>query len=280
MTNKNKIVELPNVILDINADLKEKLSESEKEYFDTLTPDRKEPFLNMATSDRAKVMEGSLSEEEEKYAWRYASTLALHYINEGYMLKNVLDKLAPLAKGLLFASALSLCADFYFNVYAKNAQLHLENLKGPEKYELDAALIPSYNNSRENINDSTHVMSVDAYKAYISKAGFACGKLESITSSFFQEDGKPLCKLGENGDIFVAGYVRNPTFPQPAFNVIHNGKVYNIDMSHDAAITFAALPGAQTVTFKNISYAFHAAFPEAVRQANPGVVQRKKETQQ
>lgn len=280
MTQKKNIVELPDVILDINADLKEKLQSDEKEYFDRLSPDRQELFLNMARSDRKNVMEGNLSEDEEKYAWRYASTLALHYINEGFMLKSVLDKLAPIATALLICSALCVSADFYFNVYAKNAQLHLENLKGPDKYELNASVVPSYNNSRENIDDSSHVMSVEAYKAYISKAGFECGKLESITSSFFQPNGKPLCKQGENGDIFVAGYVTNPTFAQPALNVIHDGKLYNIDMSHDAAITFAALPGVSTVTFKNISYAFHAAFPEAVRQANPGVVQRKKETQQ
>ena len=280
MTQKKKIVELPNVILEINADLVEKLNDEEKKYFVTLSADRQELFLNMASSDRAKIMEGSLSEDEEKYAWRYASTLALHYINEGYMLKSVLDKLAPIAIGLLAAAAICLCADLYFNVYAKNAQLHLENLKGPTKYELNAALVPSYNNSRENINDATHVMSVDGYKTYIFRTDFECGKLGNITSSFFQENGKPLCKEGASGDIFVAGYVLNPTFPQPAFNVIHDGKVYNIDMSHDAAITFAALPGVPTVTYKNISYAFQAAFPDAVREANPGVVQSKKESQQ
>ncbi len=278
--NESRKIRLPiytKVITDINVDLIADLNKEEKAFYEGLDNTKQDRFLNMSHLDRAVLMDGKLSEEEKETAWKYASTLALKYINKGFMLKDIIDKISPYAKIFLALTAVSLCADFYFNTYAKNRQLHVESLPGKPKYELVPSAINTINANKQNINEGSNLMDVAKYKEYISSKGFECGKLESLNASFFQSSGKPLCKQGLDGDVFVGGYVLNPTYPQPTFNVIHQGKVFNIDLNNDAGISVAELPGLDKVNFKMISYTFQAAFPEAVREAKTDVVTKNRE---
>lgn len=264
------------VITNIHEDMIENLDVKEKAFYEACNHKKKDRFLYMARDDRAALMASEDKKEQDKY-WEVASTLSLHYINKPYMLSDVMGKLAPYARMAFIAAAVCVCADIFFNTYAKNRQLHAERLDGVPKYELIPAVLPKFNNDKQNISTSTTIMSLSDYTKYITQKNFACGELKAITDSWYQPSGKPLCKATPGGDVFVAGYVNNPTFPQPILNVIHKGAIYNFDMSNDAAITTAALPGYPSVTFRRIPFTFQAAFPEAVRVAEANVVTKNRE---
>ena len=266
------------IIVDINEDLVEKLTEKEKAFFDILQGKRKDYFLHMAKSERESLMKGGLDKEEEELIWKYGSTLALKYINAGYINeKENISRFNKYAKWALIIGTILLAQDYYFTTYALNRQLHIESFDGPTKYELIPASLSQINNSKQVINDASNLMDVSTYKNYISQPNFKCGELKSLLSSFYSPDGLPLCKKTKDGDIFVAGYVVNPTFAEPIVNVIHEGKLFNLDLSKDAGMGFLSLPGAETVTFKNIPYAFQKAFPEVVREESTNVVTKSLE---
>lgn len=276
---KAKYIEklLSNIILDIHAEPTAALNAEETEYHKTISKERREIFIYMSKTDRAKLINKQLSVQEEDLMWKAGSTMALHYINEGYIYEKSIPNFTKWAKYLCLAALFAFSADIYFNTYAKNRQLHIESFAGQPKYELDPSALNSINAHKQTLNDATNLMDVATYKTYISTPGFACGELLSVKDSFYQTNGKPLCKKNDIGDVYVVGYVVNPTFPQPVFNVIHQGKVFNIDMSNDAALGTAVLPGLEKITFSNIPYSFQNAFPEIVREQTADVITKLRE---
>ncbi|MBY4717552.1 hypothetical protein [Ralstonia mannitolilytica] len=284
MTTKYKTV-----ITDINEDLIEKLTETEKNFYGTLpNQTKKDRYLNMSKEDRAAIRKLTLNEkktqeekDEEELMWKYASTLALHYSNTSFAIfkSGVMDWMANNAGKLFLGLAIAsfFLGDYYFNTYARNRQIHVESFSGKPVYELMPAALTQINNNKQNINNSAGLMNIDQYRNYISQPNFQCGELKSITDSFYQPDGKPLCKKTKDGDIYVAGYVLNPTYPQPALNVIHEGKIYNFDMNNDAAFTTAQLSGFPSVSFRQVPYSFQKAFPDVVREATTNVVTKDAE---
>ena len=269
-----------NIIVDINDELIEKLTDEEKAFCKNITDKQKELFLYMAKADRQKLMSGCLSKEDEELTYKYASTLALHYINDEYFVKPAIEKIPKYAKYLLCAALVCFSFDLFFNVYAKNKQLHIETFEESAKYELIPSFVQTINANRQNINSSENLMTLDTFTQYISSKDFECSSLDDLSKSFYQSSGKPFCKTGLNGDVFVAGYVLNPSFPQPVFLVIHEGNKYNIDLNKESGITFADIPGAQKLSFNNISYTFQKAFPEAVRVSAVDVVTKRLEQKQ
>ncbi|MCW5156354.1 hypothetical protein [Burkholderia cenocepacia] len=274
-----------NIIVDINEDLIEALSKEERDFYDKLpNQTKKDRFLNMSRQDKETIMDmGSRTglKEEEELMWKYGSTLALHYSNKAFVIdqSGAITKIANFGKICLgIAIALFVADVLVFNTYARNRQLHIEDFGGKPVYELIPAAINKINNNKQTINNSSGMMNLQQYQAYISQPNFQCGELKSITDSFYQESGKPLCKKNDDGDIYVAGYVVNPTFPQPVFNVIHQGKLYNFDMNNDAAFTTAELPGLPKVTFSSVPYSFHNAFPDVAREATKDVITKNAES--
>ncbi|WP_143279616.1 hypothetical protein [Burkholderia cenocepacia] len=282
-----------NIIVDINEDLIEALSKEEKDFYEKLpNQTKKDRFLNMSKQDKEVIMDmGSRTglskeeeqklKEEEELMWKYGSTLALHYSNKAFVIdqSGAITKIANFGKICLgIAIALFVADVLVFNTYARNRQLHIEDFGGKPVYELIPAAINKINNNKQTINNSSGMMNLQQYQAYISQPNFQCGELKSITDSFYQEGGKPLCKKNDDGDIYVAGYVVNPTFPQPVFNVIHQGKLYNFDMNNDAAFTTAELPGLPKVTFSSVPYSFHNAFPDVAREATKDVITKNAES--
>ncbi|MGU4699149.1 hypothetical protein K6L09_21000 [Burkholderia cepacia] len=282
-----------NIIVDINEDLIEALSKEEKDFYDKLpNQTKKDRFLNMSKADKETIMDMAsrtgLTEdqraklkEEEELMWKYASTMALHYSNKSFVIdqSGVIKKIAQFGKICLGVAIALFVADvLVFNTYARNRQLHIEDTSGKPVYELVPASLNKINNNKQTINNGSGLMNIDQYRAYISQPNFQCGELNSITESFYQESGKPLCKKNEDGDIYVVGYVLNPTFPQPVFNVIHNGKIYNFDLNNDAAFTTAELSGLPKVSFSSVPYSFQKAFPDVVREATTNVVTKNAES--
>ncbi|WP_175888106.1 hypothetical protein [Burkholderia contaminans] len=281
MAEENRPIErlkFKRVITDINEDLIKALSKEETTFYNTLEGQKKDRFLYMSKADRQLLMNGGLSKKEEDAMWEYASTLSLHYINKPFIMGKYIDNLTKWGAIALTIAVSCFATDWFFNTYARNRQLHLEATTGKPVYELIPASLPRINNNKQNVNNSGGLMNVEQYKSYISQPKFQCDALGSITDSFYQPSGKPLCKKTEDGDVYVVGYVVNPTFPQPTFNVIHEGKIYNFDMNNDAAFTTAELPGLSRVTFNQVPYSFQKAFPDVVREATTSVVTKDAES--
>lgn len=275
MSEKKSVGKYASVVVDIDEDLKSALTQAEKAYYDKLSSRKQERFLHMAKNERSKLMSGEFGSEEE-LVWQYGSSLALRYINEGWLLSAFVDKFVPFAGACLLAASLCFGADVFFNVYAKNRQDHVETLgKGATRYEIIPEVGKNIDAGGAGISNYGGLMTLDQYGSYLSRPGFRCGDLKNIDDSFYADGGVPLCRKNSDGDVYVAGYALNPKFPIPTFNVIHKGKLYNVDLSGSEGIQTGFVPGVPFVTLAMISRSFQKAFPEAMKIADDNVVQKE-----
>lgn len=153
-----------------------------------------------------------------------------------------------------------------------NKQLQLETIGA--SLETIPAAFNTINANKQGINDSTALMSTEQYANYITQPNMQCGVLNDLSDSFYAKDGKPLCK--KDGDVlWIAGYVKNPTFPEPVLNIIRKGVLYNVDLSPQNYHT-VALAGGKTVRFEMIQEPFKRAFPDFVRSSETDVITKAK----
>lgn len=267
------------VIVDQDADLFNLLTIEEQKFYDAVKAQNEHKascFLQMPKQDRHDLMSGKLSQEEAEERYKYASTKALIYTNDGYVIsekvKGAHKKINAALALLLSAAALCLGMDIYFNTVAKNTQLHLES--AGERYELNPASMNQINNRKQNVSDTSKMLSAQQYIQHLMTPNFRCHELTSLKESFYAADGLPKCRQVEDA-LFVVGYAKNPTFPQPVMNVVKDGQVYNLDLSTAGFSTVQyTLP---LVRFEMIPHTFAQAFPDMVRSANQDVVTRNKE---
>lgn len=277
---KKELTTYSGVIVDQDADLFNAATIAEQKFYEELkkTSEHKAScFLQMPKVDRAELMSGKLSEADTEERFKYASTKALIYTNDGYIITEKMraahKKINAVIGVLLGAAAICLGMDIYFNTIAKNTQLHLES--AGVRYELDPAAMNQINNRRENVDDTSRMLTAQQYIQHLMKPNFQCHELKTLKDSFYEpSDGLPKCR--QVGDAtFVVGYAKNPTFPQPVMNVIKDGQIYNLDLSVSGFSTVQyTLP---IVRFEMIPQRFAEAFPDMVRSAAQDVVTRRKE---
>lgn len=274
---KEKVSIYTKVITDIKKPFIDTLTPEEKEYWGKLEGKKKDTFIYMNHDTRKLAMSGGLSEGDEKILWEHGSKLAFQYANSGVKQKRIVGTHIKTATAVCLALALvGFGMDIYFNTYAKFRQLNLESLSvGGEKYELVPGELMKFNANKGFLDQEslpTNTMTLDEYVAHIQKPNFKCGQLESLSQSFKTKDGLPLCKENSLGDKYIVGYVRKSQFPEVIMSVIHDKKIYNLDLDKETGIASVKIRGADTVTFDRVMNSFAAAFPEMVREYKANAV--------
>lgn len=238
---------------------------------------RKSAFLYMNHDYRNLLMKGGLSEEDEAIVWEHGAKLAFQYANSGVKQKRLINSTFKTATVVCLALAgVCLGMDLYFNTYAKFRQLNLESLSvGAEKFELVPSEVLKVNGNKGLLSSESlpaNAMQLNDYVAHIQKPNFKCGELESLSQSFRSNDGLPLCKENSLGDKYIVGYAKKVQFPEIVTTVIHEGKIYNLDLDRELGIVTLKIPGADTVTFDRVANSFAATFPDYVREYKANAV--------
>lgn len=239
MEYKNRIT----IITDINENLVNQLTASEKKFYDKLDNKKKNLFVHMPTETKADLMRGELTASEEALIWQEGSTLALRYINKGFGFMErgrILGKLGFLLVSLV---PVLVAGDIYFNTYAKNAQV-----QSYIKQTTDEARIP-INTKQTELVKPENLKKAGQFLADIEKPGFPCSPLVSLENGFYQSSGKPFCKVDEDKNLWVAGYIAGTNeygnHPMPVLLFVQDGQPINIVLANGLKSPFEGIPSVQ-----------------------------------
>lgn len=274
---KEKVQIYTKVITDIKSPFVDTLTEQERTFWEKLEGKKKDTFLYMNHDYRRLAMGGGLTANDEAILWENGSKLAFQYANSGVKQKRIIGSTIKTASAVCLGLAV-LCfgMDIYFNTYAKFRQLNLESLSvGGQKYELVPGELQKFNGHKGLLDQEslpTNAIGPEEYISHIQKPNFKCGELKSLSQTFRTDDGLPLCKENSLGDKYIVGYVRRAQIPELIMNVIHDGKIYNLDLDKELGIATVKIKGADTVNFDRVSNSFAATFPEMVREYKANAV--------
>lgn len=270
------------VITDIQSPYIAELTPEEQEYYKKLDKQKKARFIYMNHDTKKLLMSGDLSEDDAKLVWEHGSKLAFQYSNSGVKQKRLInDVFKHLVNGCVALAVVCFGFDLYFNIYAKNRQLNLESLDvGGQKYELHPIEIRKINGHNGLLSPESlpsNVMSLEEYKNHLMKPNFECHSLDKLSDDFKTKDGLPKCKTNPLGDRYVVGYAKQTNYPEIIMSVLHDGKIYNLDIDSQSGVGTIKIGGADSVTFERISNSFASAFPEMVRDYKANAVTRMRE---
>lgn len=239
-------------------------------------------FLYMNSELKKHLLLKELKEEDERIVWEHGAKLAFQYSNSGHKQLKIVNGFGSAIKILAFSAFVFFCFNIYQETYVKNRQLHLETVTGKERFELIPTQLRGFNSGAvltSGVNlfgEKVNILSYDEYVKHITTPNFACGELKSLTESFSENNGIPLCKVNSFGDTYIASNINNNGKVMPVLSVIHDGKIYNLDLDKETKVETAKIRGADTVSFNRIQYSFSDAFPEAVREYSSNkIVQNK-----
>jgi len=229
---------------------------------------------------RKLAMSKTLSVDDEYILWEHGSKLAFQYSNSGFKQKQIINgQIKKLTTICLVLAGFCFGMDLYFNTYAKNRQLNLEAVSlGNKKYELAPNSLKQ-NNTMFDSQENVATMSLDEYVSHIQKPNFKCGELKTLNGVFSTKDGYPLCKQNSLGDIYIAGNVKVGETSQPILSIIHEGKIFNLNLDVELGISIAKINGADTLSLDRVMNSFASTFPENTREFKANALVRTREKQ-
>jgi hypothetical protein len=243
------------IITDINADLIEKLSSGELEYFNKIKEkNNKNYFLHMPKETRKKLMAGGLNKHEEELIWRYGSTKALHYINDGFGYMERAKAIGRLGRILLGIGCCYLVAGVYFHTYAKSKQV--AEYMGTTAQQEEGRL--AINTRQHQLIKPEMVMDGTRLLSNIGD----CSPLVDISDSFYQAGGNPFCRKDATGTIWVASYVKAKNdygvVAQPVLLLVKDGKPTNVELHAGEKNPFGTMPSVSLASVeKQLELAFN-----------------------